>query len=253
MNDAKLAEFFQATGYLRVPEALPDTLVQDVRTKLEDQFVRAIPPFRTNRAGEVSRLEGLLDRDPIFLSVLRDPVVLDRLHMLLGPNIEVCRFRHNHATLNRAGDIPFRLHRDIQQWSRSLVSVFVYLEEATSLNGCTHIVPSSHTLPYAGPQSGDGGGNWADEHDQYRYLIGQELPMPMARGGVLMMSSLAFHTVGINQSAGTRMSMVFACHSSDQLDPVLEKSGTILVTGTRQFKGNPALRVSGSLINPEIK
>jgi ectoine hydroxylase-related dioxygenase (phytanoyl-CoA dioxygenase family) len=245
--DSELAAFFLREGYARLPGTLPVHLIENVRSVVDELFADPGPPNRVNEAGEVSRIDGLLDRDPIFLEILRTSFVVDPLRALLGPNVEVVRHRHNHATLNRRGDIPFRLHRDIQNWSRALVSVFIYLEAATVENGCTHVVPGSHQLPYAGPQSGDGGGNWADEHAEYASLLGQELPIPMPLGGVLFLNSLAFHSVGENRTATSRKSMVFACHSSDELSDDFGDDSRILLVGQRQFKGNSALRVSGSL------
>ena len=110
----------------------------------------------------------------------------------------------------------------------------------------------SSDIPYAGPQSGGGGGNWADEHDEYRSLIEQELPILMPKGGVLLMNSLAFHSVGVNLGPGTRKSVLFACHSSDNTILSGDSESTILLAGERQFKGNPVLRVSGSLEDPAV-
>ena len=253
MMDPHLVHFFHSTGYVRLPETLPAAWILDLRMLIDGHFAKGVAPVRMNKAGQVTRLDGLVDRHPIFLTTLRLPLVLNALISLLGPNDEVAKYRHNHATLNRAGGIPFRLHRDIQQWSRPLLSVFIYLEDANVQNGCTHIVPGSHIIPYAGPQSGGGFGNWADEHEEYRCLIGQELPVPMPKGGVLLMNSLVFHSVGINHGEGTRVSLVFACHSADDLIPSTDRESTMLIAGNRQFKGNLAPRISGSLKNPEVE
>ena len=145
--EAAFVRFFLSTGYLRLPEALPASLMESMNSVVDDHFEHEVPPFRMNMARRVSRLDMLLDRSTKFISALRSPLVLDGLTSLLGPNVEVSKYRHNHATLNRAGDIPFRLHRDIQQWSRQLVSVFMYLEDSTIHNGCTHIIPGSHHIP----------------------------------------------------------------------------------------------------------
>jgi ectoine hydroxylase-related dioxygenase (phytanoyl-CoA dioxygenase family) len=241
------ARFFAETGYLRLPETLPDALLAEAAEVVDSLFANPMPPVRENANGEVSRIDQLLDRDPVFLDVLHAAPLLGQLQAILGPNIEIARYRHNHATLNREGDIAPRLHRDIQHWSRGQVSVFVYLEPATVENGCTHVVPGSHRIPYAGPQSGDGGGNWADEHAEYASLIGQELPIPMPRGGVLFLDSLAFHSVGANRTGESRKSMVFACHSSDDLITADVDDSHILLSGRREFRGNSANRVSGSL------
>lgn len=246
MSEPELAAFFIRNGYVRVPGVLPETLLAAIESVLEREFSACDPPTRVNAEGQVSRLDNLIDRDPVFLRALRHPPVIRVLTALLGPDIEVVRDRHNQAALNRAGDIPFRLHRDVRHWSRPVVSVFLYFDEATVLNGCTHVVPGSHFLPYAGPQSNDGGGTWADEHEPFQHLIGQELPVPMPRGGVLVVDGLAFHSVGVNHSNTTRRSMVFACHSCDDLQPLHDHSRVLLV-GERRYRGSSVHSVSGSL------
>ncbi|MFF4860031.1 phytanoyl-CoA dioxygenase family protein [Streptomyces rubiginosohelvolus] len=241
-----LARFFDATGYAKLPARLPPDLVRRMRTVVDDHFARGVPPFRVNDTGTPCRLDGLLERDPVFLEGLRHECVGAALRQILGPTVDVVHDRHNHATLNNPGDIPLRLHRDIQQWSQPLVAVFFYLEPAAVANGCTAVVPASHRLPYAGPQSGGGGGNWADEHDQYQHLIGQELPVEMPAGGVLFLNCLCFHSVGRNTSASSRRSVVFACRSSDELSQV-DNPGVTQLFGKRRILANRVLRVSGSL------
>ncbi|MBM0255536.1 phytanoyl-CoA dioxygenase family protein [Micromonospora sp. 4G55] len=241
-----LARFFDAAGYVRLPNRLPAALVDRMRSMVDDQFARGVPPYRMNHRGEPCRLDALLERDEVFLEALRHEHVAAALGQILGPTVDVVLNRHNHATLNNSGDIPFRLHRDIQQWSQPLVAVFLYLEPATVKNGCTHVVPATHRLPYAGPQSGNGGGNWADEHDEYRHLIGQEVPLEMPAGGVLLLNCLCFHSVGRNLSGRSRCSAVFACRSSDELSQV-EDPGVIRLFGQRRFLANSVLEVSGSL------
>jgi ectoine hydroxylase-related dioxygenase (phytanoyl-CoA dioxygenase family) len=241
-----LARFFDATGYTKVPGRLPLDLISRMRTVVDDHFARGVHPYRVNDTGTPCRLDDLLERDPVFLDALRHECVAGALRQVLGPTVDVVHARHNHATLNNPGDIRFRLHRDIQQWSQPLVAVFFYLEPATVTNGCTTVVPASHRLPYAGPQSGGGGGNWADEHEQYQHLIGQELPVEMPAGGVLLLNCLCFHSVGRNTSASSRRSVVFACRASDELSQV-EDPGVTRLFGKRRFLANRVLRVSGSL------
>ncbi|MCC3328331.1 phytanoyl-CoA dioxygenase family protein [Nocardia abscessus] len=241
-----LAHFFDSSGYARLHRPLPEQLVDRMLSVIDYHFEHSIGPLRVNSRGEPSRLDSLIERDPVFLEALRHEPVSDALKQVLGPSVDVIHTRHNHATLNRAGDIPFRLHRDVQQWSQPLVSVFFYLEPATVSNGCTTIVPASHRLPYAGRQSQNGGGNWADEHPEYANLVGQELSIEMSKGGVLLLNSLCFHSVGNNNSKSTRKSVVFACRSSNELSAVVDPSVTLLF-GSRRFIGNAALGVSGSL------
>ena len=246
---AKAIQFFLQAGYLRLPRLIDDALLRRLNDVADALFAHPTHPYRVNKRGEVCRIEGLIERDEIFREGLRSEAVLPALSALLGPNIEIAIHRHNHVTLNRSGDVPFRLHRDVQHWSRTVLSVFIYLEDATPANGCTHIVPGSHVLPYAGPQRGGGGGTWADEYPDYAHLIGQEVPVPMPAGGVLLVNALTFHSVGRNDTPGSRRSLVFACHSCDDLAAEVGVD-RVLLAGTREFRGNPALPVSGSLRRP---
>ncbi|WP_213451397.1 phytanoyl-CoA dioxygenase family protein [Rhizomonospora bruguierae] len=241
-----LVRFFDSAGYARLPHRLPDSLVDRMRSVVDDQFARAVPPYRVNQRGEPCRLDALLERHEVFIEALRHEHVADALGQILGPAVDVVLNRHNHATVNNSGDIPFRLHRDIQQWSQPLVAVFFYLEPATVSNGCTYVVPATHRLPYAGPQSHNGGGNWADEHDEYRHLIGQEVPLEMPAGGVLLLNCLCFHSVGRNLTGRSRRSAVFACRSSNELSRV-EDPAVVQLLGRRRFLANSVLEVSGSL------
>lgn len=149
MNSQDIAAFFIRNGYFKVPSVLPSDLTSEVEMVLEREFSNGDVPTRLNASGQVCRIDSLIDRDPIFLQTLRHPTIISALTAILGPDIEILRDRHNQATLNKAGDIPFRLHRDVRHWSRPVVSLFVYIDEATTLNGCTHVVPGSHVLPYA--------------------------------------------------------------------------------------------------------
>ena len=252
--DPRAIGLFQLTGYLCLRDAVAGPLLLELQAQVDSLFASPSDPYRVNASGEVCRVEGLLARHSVFADALRSERLLGALVQLLGPDIEVALHRHNHATLNRRGDVPFRLHRDVQQWSRPLLDVFIYLEDADVDNGCTHIVPGSHLLPYAGPQSQGGAGNWADEHQEYRHLTGQELPVPMKQGDALLLHASTFHSVGVNSSGRTRKSLVFACHSSDDLisRSLVDRE---LLTGRRVFRGNPTLQVSGSLasVTPRLE
>ncbi len=244
-----VARFFDATGYFKSPDLIPERLTDRMITLVKEHLDLAIPPYRVNAAGELCRLDRVLDRDPVVLEALRYPAVAEPLQEILGPTVDVVLNRHNHATRNAHGDIHPRLHRDVQQWSRPLVAVFIYLEDSTVGNGCTTIVPGTHRVPYAGRQSAGGGGNWADEHNEYHTFIGQELPVEMPRGGVLFLNCLTFHSVGphrMETGCKTRYSAVFACRAADDLAAAVPPDVRPLF-GERRYVGSEAATVSGSL------
>jgi ectoine hydroxylase-related dioxygenase (phytanoyl-CoA dioxygenase family) len=232
--------FFRHSGFLRLRTRVAEADVERMRQVVERDVLSALPPYRRNEAGEIKRLDRLIDRDPVFLEMLRAPEVAHPLQSLLGPNVFVLRNRHNHATMNRRGDIPFRLHRDVLQWSRPILTTIVYLEDATIENGCTHVVPGSHLAAFVEMPPDGGGGNWADDHPEYEALHAQALPVPMPAGGILVFESLLFHSVGVNSTDGSRMSVTFGFHSVDEIDDSIQEK-RLLLCGDRIYRGNDLL------------
>jgi ectoine hydroxylase-related dioxygenase (phytanoyl-CoA dioxygenase family) len=170
-------------------------------------------------------------------SVIRHSAILEPLRSLLGQHIVFVTNRHNCAILHPSmgTEIP-RLHRDILQWSRPLVTVLVYLQDSSEESGCTQIVPGSHLIPFV--ESTQTGGTWMDEHEQYSDLLEQALPIPMPSGGVLALDATAFHSAGRNRSSDSRMCVALAYRSVDELDAHSRQQRAVLVSGEFVYRGN---------------
>jgi ectoine hydroxylase-related dioxygenase (phytanoyl-CoA dioxygenase family) len=206
-----------------------------MKTSVLYHINKKIGPYHCDNQQRVVRLDNIIDREPIFQEVFTSPFILEPLISLIGPNIELVRNRHNHATLNLKGASTPRLHRDVLQWSRSLVTVILYLEAATIENGCTHLIPGSHFFPFIGTPNN--GGTWMDEHSIYADFLNQSLPVPMPEGGVLIFDSLIFHAPGNNMTEGTRMTVTMGYHSVDELSDQ-DDPKRLLVHGERLYRGN---------------
>src|SRR5262249_8383635 len=167
-----------------------------------------------------------------FREAITHPVVLEPLECLLGPNIELLLNRHNHATLRLAADGTSYMHRDVLQWTRTIVTVLFYLEETTLENGCTRLVPGSHLLPGGRVLSRekDGGGRRGGVREQ-------AAPVPRPAGGLVAIDSTVMHGAGPNLTSGTRISMTVGYHSVDELAG-FENPKRILVRGERIYHGN---------------
>jgi phytanoyl-CoA hydroxylase len=223
---------FRHNGFLKLPDRLPEEVVTRLRDAIWHDIRAEVEPVVRDRQGRVVRLSNLWDRDPIFRETVTSSVLLDALESLLGPNIELIRNRHNHATLRMAGDGSYYLHRDVLQWSRPIVTVIFYLEETTVENGCTRLIPGTHLLP------GLATTNVAeDEQIQRAGVLDQDVPVPMPAGGMIAMNSLVIHTAGTNRTEGTRMSMTMGYHSVDELSD-MPNPKRVLVRGTRPYMGN---------------
>ena len=223
-------QLFRQNGYLKLGNRLDKTKVEQLKETIARDIDNEAEPVVRDQNGRVVRLSNVLDRDPKFLDTATSPLVLDPLESLLGPNIELIKNRHNHATLRPAsGNREEGLHRDIKQWSRTIYTVIFYLEESTVENGATLVVPGSHHFP--------GVNGRLYEEKWVRQLLEQAVPVPMPEGGMLVTDSMIMHGVGQNMTDQTRMSMTMGYHSVDELSDV-ENPKRILVRGERPYGGN---------------
>lgn len=221
------AWYFRMAGFVKLPATLPSETIEALRAAIDRDIAEAVPPVVRNRAGRIVRLSNVLDRAPIFRAVATSSLVLDALEDLLGPNIEVLRNRHNHATLRLPEPGGDYLHRDVPQWSRGVVTVLFYLEAATCERGCTQLIPGSHLLPWppaAAAASAVG-------------LLEQVVRVEMPAGGLLAIDSLLWHGAGRNLTGETRTSMTLGYHSADDLASVPDPQ-RILVRGQRVYGGH---------------
>lgn len=226
-------QHFRNTGYLILDKKIPAKTVDKIIASVNEEISLRKRPFRMYKNGKIFRLDGLYRRRKSFRDLITHPYIIKPLTSLLGTNIEFVANRHNHATINKSTEKRF--HRDILQWSRSLVTVIIYLEPSNIQNGCTQIIPSSQFLPCSGKPNN--GGTWLDEDSKYSKLISQALPIPMGKGGILLFDSLTFHSVGENFSNTTRMSITLGYHSVDELSGK-SMVNKILVHGSRIYRGN---------------
>jgi ectoine hydroxylase-related dioxygenase (phytanoyl-CoA dioxygenase family) len=224
--------FFRSNGFLKLPSQIAPGVVEELLTKIDALIRAAVEPVKRDGQGRVVRLSSLWERDPLFRDTLASPLVLDPLTALLGPNIELILNRHNHACLRVAEDGTAYLHRDILQWTRSIVTVIFYLEETTIENGCTWVVPGTQFLPGRSMLPLE-----QDEAVRRTGLLEQAVPIPMPAGGLLALDSLVFHGAGANRTTGTRTSLTAGYHSVDELSD-LPNPKRVLVRGCRPYMGN---------------
>ena len=229
---AEQIRFFRESGFLKLPARLPEATVEALKAEVFSQIRLAAEPVKRDSHGRVVRLSNLWDRGALFQETLASGQALDPLEALLGPNIELILNRHNHACLRLADDGTAYLHRDILQWTRSIVTVLFYLEETTVENGCTWVVPGTHFLPGRATLPVEG-----DEALRQTGLLEQALPVPMPAGGLLALDSLLFHGAGPNRTDGSRISITAGYHSVDELSAGANPM-RVLVRGRRLYMGN---------------
>jgi len=181
------------------------------------------------------RISDLASRDPALLEEFSSPAIVDPLESLLGPNIDFIQNRHNHATVAVEPTYRSRLHRDILQWSRNIVSVIVYLDDCTETRAATRVIPGSHLVALVGTPNN--GGTWMDEHDIYADLMAQCVPVPACAGDTLLLDGLVFHAGGLGSDKNPRRVITLAYTSVDELLQDGDLRSRVLVRGQRLYRG----------------
>jgi phytanoyl-CoA hydroxylase len=225
-------QFFRHNGFVRLPASLERSDLLRLREAVLRDLRAAVEPVVRDRHGRTVRISNLWGRGGVFQETLAAPLILDPLEALLGPNIELILNRHNHACLRLADDGTAYMHRDVLQWTRTIVTVIVYLEDTTLENGCTRVVPGSHLLPGVP-------GTRVEEVEWVRRsrLLEQAVPLPMPAGSLLAMDSMLFHGAGPNHTDESRTSLTIGYHSMDELAG-REDPKRVLVRGQRSYGGN---------------
>ena len=227
-------QLFRHNGFLKLPNRLPKDTVEQLKEAIWKDIKSEVEPVVRDRKGRIVRLSDLVDRDPIFLKTASSPLVTDPLAPILGPNIELLKNRHNHATLRTASEYRADgMHRDVRQWSRTIFTVLFYLQESTVENGCTVVVPGSHHFPGIDGRLKDA--PWTQD------IMEQAVPVPMPEGGMLVIDSMVMHHVGRNKTPDTRISMTMGYHSVDELSD-MPNPKRILVRGEGVYGGNDLKR-----------
>lgn len=228
--------FFRHSGYLRLPDPIEPAELEQLRTEAERLF-REAPADGCRHAddGSVYRISAVVGQSAAVDRAATSPQLLPALASLLGPNIELLLNRHNHLTRNRPGNPSRRFHRDILQWSRSIITAVIYLDDAPAGGGCTYVIPGTHLLPCAGKPNN--GGTWLDDEHRYADLLRQAVPVPMERGGMLLFDSLLYHAAEDGGGGSDRRILTFAYHSVDELSEGKSDNNRMLVAGEPIYRG----------------
>lgn len=224
--------FFQSAGYRRVPAVWTAEECQ-VLVSVGEEVARSSGSVDVTADQRRTRVDQAVSRHEAILAAATDERLVSALVPVLGPNIELVENRHNHLSTYRcpSGD---RLHRDVLQWSRSILTVLVYLSDCTDPAAATRVLPGSHLWPCTGAPNN--GGTWLDESADFHGLGEQAAIVPANAGDVLLMHGQLYHAGAGASPAGARVVLTLAYRSVDELT-ALEPTHCRLVTGRRTYRG----------------
>lgn len=244
-----------------MPAPTPELTAAEITAYQNDGFividgVFSPPEIETLRAAEASpaiqsalteagighrtvHLLELTTRHPAFLDLARDPRIIRRLEALLGPDIQL---QHSKLATKPAtpGKGEFGWHQDLMFYphtNNSLLSVFVYLDDATRENGCMSMVRGSHRL---GPLNHlDAAGKFDGVCREPRHWTEhpeQVVPISPRAGAISIHHCLTLHGSPPNLSGQPRRGLVFSYRADDaqQLGDTIFADTGLVVAGSRR-------------------
>ena len=193
MDCGAFVERIRADGYVVLPDLVDDSTLDRIRTELEP-FLDGAPFGRNDFEGLRSqRLYALLAKAPAVSELVAHPVVLAMLDELLDPSYLLSA---NIAINVHPGETAQMFHADdafvhIPRPRRAVgVSAVWAIDDFTSSNGATEIVPGSHL-------SGDAGAGAVDE--------ASVRSIEMSAGSAVLFFGTTLHRGGANRSDGIRL------------------------------------------------
>jgi ectoine hydroxylase-related dioxygenase (phytanoyl-CoA dioxygenase family) len=166
----------------------------------------AIPGLDPNERNV--RVFNLIDRDPLFVDLVENPVAVEVVRAVLGETFSISNFTANIAL---PGSKSMEVHSDqalvvpepwVQTWS---VNIIWCLTDATEANGSTRFLPGSHHFT---------------SYDDVPADIAQRMrAFEAPKGSIVAMDGRIWHTSGANVTADQERALCFGYYSRSFLRP----------------------------------
>ena len=222
-------------------------VIEDVFSPEEIEVLRAAeasPAIQSalEEGGIKTKTVHLLEltvRHPAFLELARDLRVIASITPLLGEDIQLQHSKLATKPVTK-GAGAFGWHQDLMYYphtNASLLSVFVYLDDATPENGCMSMVKGSHHL---GPQSHlDDRGVFVGvcrETHLWEKNPDKVIPVSPRAGSISIHHCLTLHGSPANHSGRPRRGVVFSYRADDayQLGDTIFRDTGLVVSGRRK-------------------
>jgi phytanoyl-CoA hydroxylase len=229
---------YHEDGFIVVADVFSPAEIEALRTAEASPAIQSALAEAGNAQRTVHLLE-LTTRHPAFLALAGDPRIIRRLQALLGPDIQL---QHSKLATKPAkpGTGAFGWHQDLMFYphtNTALLSVFVYLDDATPENGCMSMVRGSHRL---GPlhhldASGKFDGVCRDS-SAWTSHPDRVVPITPRAGAISLHHCLTLHGSPPNLSGSPRRGLVFSYRADDALqlgDTIFADTG-LVVAGSRR-------------------
>ena len=137
MDWAAAKSKYDRDGYV-VPEfRLPDETLEEIK-QAHARLIARYPRF-------TDYCPALLDYDLSFLDFARNPLILDMVEQIIGPDIILWNMSFFAKPARKGRKTPW--HQDGEYWAidpLATCTVWIAVDDATVENGCLRIIPGSH-------------------------------------------------------------------------------------------------------------
>ena len=224
---------FNRDGYFIAKGLMPDSYLQrmrqiterdlnahqgDIEYEAQLHYPGAPDSLDSEGGRTIRRLRQAVSRDPVFLQLVREPFLLQRLQQLLGPHVVMPLAHHNCIMTKQprySSDTGW--HQDTRYWSFSdghLINIWIALGTEDLHNGCLQVLPGTHTAQ-ADKDRLDEALFPRTDLPQNQPLLQTAVPVPLQPGDVLFFHARCFHAATRNSSQNTKQSVVFTFRSLD--------------------------------------
>ncbi len=190
----------------------------DIEYEADVQYPGAPESLHDVGGRTIRRLRQAFSRDPVFSQLVKEPLLLNRLQQLLGPQVVMPLAHHNCImTKHPRYSSDTGWHQDIRYWSFSssnLVNAWLALGEETLTNGCLRLLPTSHRVTVKQDQLTDEL-FFREDLPENKALLETAVTAELQAGDVLFFHAKCFHAATRNYSDATKYSAVFTFRSLD--------------------------------------
>jgi ectoine hydroxylase-related dioxygenase (phytanoyl-CoA dioxygenase family) len=211
--------FWDDNGYLAVEDVLPADEVDALRAATDRLVERAdgltdstdrfhLRAFDDGGGRLVQMVAEPHEMGAEWMSLARDPRILDVVEELIGPNIQL----YYSMMMMKPPKHGFRSpwHQDFAFFAHTraaTLAVQIYLDDSTLENGCIHVVPGSHKLGLLN-HFADGEFTQIVQGDTHEFDE-RAVPLPTRAGGIAVWHGMTLHSSAPNRSDHPRRAIVF--------------------------------------------
>jgi phytanoyl-CoA hydroxylase len=211
---------FKERGYC----VLPDLLSREEIAGLQQELLR-ICRGEYPEAG-LEALPGTLSEEEVLarylcihhahkvsqpvMQMMKHPRIIELLTQLIGPNIKALQSQFFVKGPGQPGNPWHQDERPIPTRDRSLVTVWIAVDDSDEENGCLWVIPGSHQSGYLYPERPHGR---PDEFDfptvAYGFDESLKEPVPVKSGSVIFFHGYLLHGSFINRSRRFRRALTY--------------------------------------------